>query len=100
MEDPPAKVLMLLTSDTDARCYLYYCDEEGTPINDSLLDSVEEAMAVAETDYQVRSTEWQWSPWPGKEVWSVLVWTAAEGSSDPRKAHPKRRRTRPGTSLN
>lgn len=35
-------------------------------------------MAVAKLGFNVRPAEWQWSPWPGKEVWSVLVWTAEE----------------------
>ena len=76
---PQAEALLLLTAKGDRRCYLYYCQADGTSINDSLHNSLEEAMAVAELGFNVRPADWQWSPWPGKEVWSVLVWTAEEG---------------------
>ena len=85
-------VIVLLTSDGDERAYLYYMERNGETINDVLLPGHEEAMESTALDFGVVSSDWIPGPWPVREVWSVLVWTADEGPviSKP----PTRRKTK------
>lgn len=55
---PPPSELRIVQYFNDPGCYLFYCDDSGKEFTDTYHDSVEEAMAQAEWEFEVKKIEW------------------------------------------
>jgi hypothetical protein len=50
--------LQIVRFHDDSGYYLFYCDETGAEITDTYHDSIEEALAQAEWEFDLRPDEW------------------------------------------
>lgn len=60
-DDPvpvPAE-LRIVQYSSDPGFYLFYCDESGSEMTDTYHDSMSEAMAQAEFEFNVQEAEWE-----------------------------------------
>ncbi len=57
-ELPPPAALRIVKFAGDSGYYLLYLDKEGLEMTDTCHDSVEEAMAQAEWEFQVKPHDW------------------------------------------
>ena len=55
---PPAELKIIQFSD-DPGFYLLYCDDAGVEITDTYHETVEEAKAQAEFEFNVKPEEWE-----------------------------------------
>lgn len=55
---PPPVLLRIVQYDGDPGYYLFYCDETGCEMTDTYHDSVEQAMAQANWEFNVKAEEW------------------------------------------
>ncbi len=55
----PVELRIVKYDVADRGYYLYYCDRFGTEMTYTYHDSVEEAMAQAEWEFNVKKDEWQ-----------------------------------------
>jgi hypothetical protein len=59
VEVPPPVSLRIVQYEADEpRAYLFYCDDSGEEMTDTLHDSMEEAMDQAEAEFGVQRHEW------------------------------------------
>jgi hypothetical protein len=54
--------LRIVQYDGDKEVYLFYCDDAGRQMSDTLHDTVEEAMKQGEWEFAVRPDEWESMP--------------------------------------
>ena len=55
---PPPSELRIVEYEAGGGFYLFYCNDEGRELTDTLHGSVDEAMAQAEFEFGVRRSEW------------------------------------------
>lgn len=54
----PVSLRIVQYAGDEPRAYLFYCDDSGEEMTDTLHDSVDEAMDQAEAEFGVRRHEW------------------------------------------
>jgi hypothetical protein len=55
---PPVSLRVVQYPGNEPRAYLFYCDETGEEMTDTLHDSVEEALEQARAEFGVLPQEW------------------------------------------
>jgi hypothetical protein len=58
-EVPIPVELRITKYENDAGYYLFYCDDTGRELTDTYHDSLSDAMAQAEWEFEVRPEEWE-----------------------------------------
>lgn len=59
---PPPAELRIAQYPSDPGFYLLYCDGDGREMTDTYHDSLEEAMAQAEWEFETKEGEWEIMP--------------------------------------
>lgn len=56
---PEPVELRIVQYSSDPGFYLFYCDESGSEMTDTYHDSIQEAMAQANWEFQVKERDWK-----------------------------------------